>query len=584
MRVLIIEDDAEQARRMQRTLERAGYVVDLAGTGDAGLALSEAGTYDVLLIDDQIPGPSGLEVLRTLATRGALPPTIMLTGHGDATLPVEALHLDASDYLLTDGDGRYLTLLPMVVARVLHQQSLLAEKRQAEEQFRALFEAAPDAMILVNADGHMVRVNAQVERLFGYARHEVLGCPVHLLVPERLRARHQQHLQGYCAAPSLRPMGSGLALYGRRKDGSEVPVEISLSPLQTAQGLLVVSAIRDVTARQEAERAQRAEEALRQHLEWLTTTLSSIGDAVLATDTAGTMTFLNPVAAHLTGWPAPDALGQPIATVLRLCHAQTHQVLEGLVQRVLCTGAIILLESETLLVTRHGHELPVRASAAPIRGLQGTPQGVVMVVRDISEYKALEDQLRHAQKIEAIGTLAGGIAHDFNNLLAAILGFTELALADVPQASALWHHLHQVLAAGTRAKDLVHQILAFSRKTLTARTPLTLPTLVQEALVLLRASLPSTITIRTHIAEEVGAVLADATQLHQVLLNLCANAAYAMRTTGGVLEVRLGAVEVKAPLAVVQATLDPGSYVQLTVRDTGQGMAPDVVERIFQQL
>ena len=121
------------------------------------------------------------------------------------------------------------------------------------------------------------------------------------------------------------------------------------------------------------------------------------------------------------GWPAQEALGQPIETVLRLCHAQTHQAIEGLVPRVLHTGEIVELAAETRLVTRHGQTLPVTHSAAPIRGLRGTQQGVVMVLRDISAYTHLEEQLRQAQKLEAIGTLAGGIAHDFNNILAAIL-------------------------------------------------------------------------------------------------------------------------------------------------------------------
>ena len=133
VRILIMDDDAGQARLAQRTLERAGYVVEVAGDGDTGLALAATGVYDVLMVDQQMPGKGGLEVLRTLATWGALPPTIMVTGHGDEGIAVEAMKLGAGDYVVKDVDGRYLTLLPTVVARVLHQQRLLEEKRQAEE-------------------------------------------------------------------------------------------------------------------------------------------------------------------------------------------------------------------------------------------------------------------------------------------------------------------------------------------------------------------------------------------------------------------------------------------------------------------
>ena len=132
VRILVIDDDAGQARLAQRTLERAGYAVEVAGDGDTGLALQATRAFDVLMVDHQMPGTGGLDVLRTLATRGALPPTIMVTGHGDEAVAVEAMKLGAGDYLVKDVEGRYLTLLPTVVARVLHHQRLLEEKQQAE--------------------------------------------------------------------------------------------------------------------------------------------------------------------------------------------------------------------------------------------------------------------------------------------------------------------------------------------------------------------------------------------------------------------------------------------------------------------
>jgi PAS domain S-box-containing protein len=212
----------------------------------------------------------------------------------------------------------------------------------------------------------------------------------------------------------------------------------------------------------------------------------------------------------------------------------------------------------------------------------GDTTGAVVTFLDITERKRLEDQLRQAHKMQAIGTLAGGIAHDFNNILAAILGYTELALFDASAGSVLQHNLQEVLKAGQRARDLVRQILTFSRQDSQERQPLTLHTLVQETLPLLRASLPTTITMQQHLDKQAGTILANPTQMHQVLMNLCTNAEYAMRTSGGVLEVGIDAVFVDAIFAEQHAALRPGPYVRLSVRDTGDGMPPEVVERIFE--
>jgi signal transduction histidine kinase/CheY-like chemotaxis protein len=200
-------------------------------------------------------------------------------------------------------------------------------------------------------------------------------------------------------------------------------------------------------------------------------------------------------------------------------------------------------------------------------------------------YRALqesEEQLRQAQKMEAIGTLAGGIAHDFNNILAAILGYTELAMSDLPTDTLPARYLQEIFTAGQRAKDLVQQILTFSRQSDHECQPVQLRSLIQEALTLLRASLPSTIELRCHLSPEAGAVWADPIQMHQIVLNLCTNAAYAMRETGGIIEVRLEPLEVDDAFAALQPGLRPGAYVRLTVRDTGCGMAPAVLARVFE--
>ena len=197
------------------------------------------------------------------------------------------------------------------------------------------------------------------------------------------------------------------------------------------------------------------------------------------------------------------------------------------------------------------------------------------------ERQRLTAQLQQAQKLEALGTLAGGIAHDFNNILSAILGYTELTLDDVPPESRAWHQLQHVLSAGQRAKDLVHQILTFSRHGEQAAQPVPLAPLVTEALTLLRAALPSTIAIHCELHEETGTVMADPTQLHQVLMNLCTNAAHAMRDAGGVLTVGLDACAITAAEALHPA-LAPGAYLRLLVRDTGHGMPPAIMDRIFE--
>ncbi|MDH5700072.1 MAG: response regulator [Nitrospirota bacterium] len=229
----------------------------------------------------------------------------------------------------------------------------------------------------------------------------------------------------------------------------------------------------------------------------------------------------------------------------------------------------------------------VRIQTVPIRKPNGDMLSLAGVAEDITERKRVEEaltkterQFRQSSRMEAIGTLAGGIAHDFNNILTAILGFTELALATVPKESRTQRNLQEVLTAGHRAKHLVLQILTFSRQAGQGKKPTPIHMVVREALKLLRSTIPTTIEIRQSLKTE-ATILADPTQMHQIIINLCTNAEYAMRESGGILNVTLEDVEVTEDLAGMISGLQVGPHVRLTVQDTGSGMTPEVLERLF---
>ncbi len=230
--------------------------------------------------------------------------------------------------------------------------------------------------------------------------------------------------------------------------------------------------------------------------------------------------------------------------------------------------------------TKDGRWLDVEVSSSAIvedRQVVGSRE----IVRDITERKRIEEQLRQAQKMEAIGTLAGGIAHDFNNILYAIRGYTELSLAETPQESQLAENLREIRRSTKRAADLVKQILTFSRKGAEEKQPLGLEPVVKEALNLIRKTLPTTIDIRQDIAAGCRPIMADLTQIHQVIINLCANAADAMES-GGVLTVHLREVVVAPELARQIEGLQAGDYLRLSVADTGHGMDQATLARIFE--
>ena len=320
--------------------------------------------------------------------------------------------------------------------------------------------------------------------------------------------------------------------------------------------------------------------ALRKSMNRYRTLFESAGDPILVFDWQGRILDFNRIACRRLGYSRKTLGKKKRSDIERSDPTESGKKrLETLRKE----GYVLY---ETIYLKRNGETLPVELNCRVIE-YEYEP-AILTIARDLSERiraekeKAkLQAQLRQSQKMEAIGALAGGIAHDFNNILTPIRGHAEIALLKLPPNHETRKNMEGIIQAAERARGLIQQVLSFSRQDSQQKKPLQVHTILKEGLRLLRASLPTTIEIRQNISK-CGAVLANATQIHQIILNLCTNAKHAMRRTGGVLEVCLNEIVIKPGEPTPYPNMQPGSYVKLTVSDTGHGMPPDVQERIFE--
>ncbi|HHK60598.1 MAG TPA: response regulator, partial [Desulfobacterales bacterium] len=302
---------------------------------------------------------------------------------------------------------------------------------------------------------------------------------------------------------------------------------------------------------------------------------------VLRWDKEGRVLFMNDYGLKLFGYTAEELVGRHVVGTIVPDRATNGADLARMIDDILLhPEAYQLNENENC--TKNGRRLIIQWTNRAITDEDGTVEELLSVGTDVTEQRRLEAELRQAQKLEAIGTLAGGIAHDFNNILTAIFGFTELAQMEAGDNPTLRHLLDQQLTAARRARDLVRQILAFSRRSEQEKAPIQISLLVKETLKLLRASLPATIEIQADITST-ATILADPTQIHQMLMNLATNAFHAMEEQGGRLTITLDETDLDHEEAKTFAPhLPPGRYLRLAVSDTGGGIEQEILDKIFE--
>jgi PAS domain S-box-containing protein len=332
----------------------------------------------------------------------------------------------------------------------------------------------------------------------------------------------------------------------------------------------------NIQLRMEKELVEAALKEKNRELSRLDAAIGQADELVFITDTKGNFEYVNPSFEKVTGYKKAEVLGRNVCILksgrqdVGFYQDLWNTISSGKVWR----GKIVNRRKDGALYTEE-------ASITPIRDGEGHITNYVAVKRDITKISMLESQLHQAQKMEAIGTLAGGIAHDFNNILSAIMGYSELALLDSKGNASLTGHLKKLLKASERAKELVEQILAFSRREEHALEPMDIAQTIQDALKLIRASLPATIDIRKNIDCKDRIIIADQTQINQVIMNICTNSKHAMRDRGGELEIRLEEAKEDKDFSLHYPALSAADYLLLTIRDTGHGMHREVLDRIF---
>jgi PAS domain S-box-containing protein len=450
---------------------------------------------------------------------------------------------------------------------------------QSGAKYRGLLEAAPDAMVVVDQRGEIVLLNLQAEKQFGYRRDELVGQPVTNIIPVGFAERLIADDLRSAAEALAQQIGTGIELSGLRKDGSEFPIEIMLSPLESAEGILVTAAIRNISVRKEAEKHLAHMEAQYRGL------LEAAPDAMVVVDHSGEIVLLNLQAEKQFGYRRDELVGQPVKNIIpvgfaeRIIADDLRSAADALAQQI-GTGI------ELVALRKDGTEFPIEIMLSPLESAEGIL--VTAAIRNISVRKAAEGQLLQAQKLESIGRLAGGIAHDFNNMLFVINGHAEMLDQDLMSERRVDLDLDETLRnvraireAGERAATLTAQLLAFSRQQVISPTVLDLNAAIEGLEPMVRKLIGENMRLMVKLGPEAGHIRADAGQLDQILVNLVVNARDAM-PDGGTVTIETGDILVDEPYAVEHFDLRPGPYVQLVVSDTGVGMDRAMRERIFE--
>jgi len=464
----------------------------------------------------------------------------------------------------------------------------------SEEHTRLILDSSMDAVIELNADGNVTAWTAAAAQIFGHPADHTIGRNfADLVIPSSRNTSHHQRLRHFLSSAAGGNSNRRIEIPALRADGQNIVVELSLARILRGDMLFYSAFARDITA------AKRAAEEVLTSKAKLEAALASMSDAIFITDAAGRFVHINAALATFHRFRNIDDFAKTLAESPNFLEVYSPEgkhlpVSQRAMQRALrgetASGIEFVMKRNDT-----GESWVGSYSYAPILDSEGEIVGTVVTARDVTEQKnaaatheRLQTQLRQSQKMEAVGLLAGGIAHDFNNIIAAILGNTDLAEQDAAANPRALESLAEIRHAGVRARALVQQILSFGRRQQTQLLPMPLQPVIEESARLLRAMLPTRVTLLVECAKDVPAVMVDATQIEQVVLNLATNSLHAMHGRTGTIGILLDQIDIGPAMLSAHPQLQrlakekPGSLVCLTVKDDGAGMDAATLARIFE--
>jgi two-component system cell cycle sensor histidine kinase/response regulator CckA len=446
----------------------------------------------------------------------------------------------------------------------------ITERKRAEEardRLATIIESSDDAIVSGTLDGEITSWNAGAEKMYGYRTAEAIGRHLSFLIPPE----HIDELEEILVSLRQGNRIKHLETVRVRKDGSRVDVSLSISPIKDSTGQVIAASTiaRDITERKRAERELRESEERYRSL------VENAKDIIYTHDLEGNYTSINKAGEKITGYTREEALRMNQAQVLAPEHLEKAQ--QMMAKKLNDEGETVY---DLEIIARDGRRIPVEVNTRLV-SQDGVPVGVQSIARDVTERKYLEEQLRQAQKMEAIGRLAGGIAHDFNNLLTAITGYSELSLRQLQPEDPLRSNIEEIRKAGNRAASLTRQLLAFSRKQVLQPKVLDLNSVVFEIEKMLKRLMGEDIELSVIQDPQLGSIKGDRGQIEQVIMNLAVNARDAMEG-GGKLTIETNNVCVDEAYMDQHIAVSPGSYVVLAVSDTGVGMDRETQSHIFE--